>query len=906
MAKTIQFKVRLDIDGKQQVTTATASVAELEKKMNKAKQSTTSFRNAMVTLGQTVTVIQGLSNSMNSLLGVMNNMSAAYNNSQQLNTQLTTVMRQRMDATDEDIKKVKEVIGVQKQLGVIGGAVQMRGAQQIATFLSEKQTLQTLIPAMNNLLAQQKGLNATEEDAYGIANLMGKAMQGQTSALKRVGITFSDAEAQVMQFGSESERASMLAQIITNNVGKMNEQLGKTDAGKIKIASNQFAAMKVQIGQAVTQWLPMVSMTAQTLTVATSVITLATSFKGLYLMVAKVAASMNLLTIATNALRTAKVSLSAISTVLTARFNGMTVGATTAAVATRALAAAVKSVMIAGGVTAIIWALSEAFSALSTSNDKANSELEETKARQQAAAEASKQQAKEIASVSTEMQQNIAQLKNFKGSKTEEKKLVEQMNTKYGESMGYYSTVSQWYTALTANSKTYCNQMINEIRIRNLANQAAEAESEAHSIKYDDNGKLRKYSTANKTQAKWVASSAAGEGHFEDVQIAGSSDAAKANKAYTAAIRRSQNARSQMEKLSGQSYNYTHTAGYSATPTTSGGGTTHATSGGSGGGSTTSQEANIRFEAFKDYYENINKASTSKIEQAVKEKTSALSTASLEAEFNPDAKDNREKMAGRKSLFENQQRNGKSNDDISKLLDTGNGEGLSNLLGDGMNLDDAISALENMDSVLQSCQGTTGAFASQWSGLATTIKSGASATDVAGAALSTLGQSLEQMGADGPVAKVGAMAAAIGQCVLGFATASAQASSLGPWGWLAFVGAGLGTLASMISTIGSFATGGIVPGNSTSGDKLYARVNSGEMILNTTQQANLFKMLNHQTTPNLKTSEVQLDMNTVRSFEPQGVNVHLQSRIRGGDIVQSVANSTRTWNKSGRRSKIVV
>lgn len=32
----------------------------------------------------------------------------------------------------------------------------------------------TLIPAMNNLIAQQKGVNATQEDAYGIANLMGK------------------------------------------------------------------------------------------------------------------------------------------------------------------------------------------------------------------------------------------------------------------------------------------------------------------------------------------------------------------------------------------------------------------------------------------------------------------------------------------------------------------------------------------------------------------------------------------------------------------------------------------------------------------------------------------------------------------------------------------------------------
>lgn len=42
----------------------------------------------------------------------------------------------------------------------------------------------------------------------------------------------------------------------------------------------------------------------------------------------------------------------------------------------------------------------------------------------------------------------------------------------------------------------------------------------------------------------------------------------------------------------------------------------------------------------------------------------------------------------------------------------------------------------------------------------------------------------------------------------------------------------------------SFATGGIVPGTSYSGDKVQANVNSGEMILNAQQQANLWKMAN--------------------------------------------------------------
>ena len=160
MAKEIKFNIKLLIDGKEQLVTASTSAKELRDNLNAAKSSAAKFREKMITVNQTVAALQNASNAINGLRDTMAGLTASYNAVQQANTQLTTVMRQRMDATEEDIKKVNEVIGAQSKLGVIGGTIQKTGAQQIATFLKEKGTLEQLIPAMNDLLAQQKGLNA--------------------------------------------------------------------------------------------------------------------------------------------------------------------------------------------------------------------------------------------------------------------------------------------------------------------------------------------------------------------------------------------------------------------------------------------------------------------------------------------------------------------------------------------------------------------------------------------------------------------------------------------------------------------------------------------------------------------------------------------------------------------------
>lgn len=135
-----------------------------------------------------------------------------------------------------------------EETGVVAGDVAVAGLQQLATFQLTEESLTKLTPGLENLIAQQKGVNSTQEDAVGLANLLGKAMTGQTGALTRAGIIMTDYQAKVMKTGTEAERAAMMAEILEQNVGGVNEALAQTDAGKIAVTTNLLGRAQDEIG----------------------------------------------------------------------------------------------------------------------------------------------------------------------------------------------------------------------------------------------------------------------------------------------------------------------------------------------------------------------------------------------------------------------------------------------------------------------------------------------------------------------------------------------------------------------------------------------------------------------------------------------------------------------------------
>lgn len=172
----------------------------------------------------------------------------AYNVQMQNELKLTAHMKARMNATDDQIQAIKDLTSAQQKLGVIGDEIQLAGAQQLTTYAKQSSTLETLIPAMNDLIAQNAGYEASVGDAESAANMLGKALNGQYTGIERMIGKFTEAQENVLKFGTEEEKAAVLAEAIRSKFGNINEILANTPTGRLKQLQNDFGDLQEQLG----------------------------------------------------------------------------------------------------------------------------------------------------------------------------------------------------------------------------------------------------------------------------------------------------------------------------------------------------------------------------------------------------------------------------------------------------------------------------------------------------------------------------------------------------------------------------------------------------------------------------------------------------------------------------------
>jgi hypothetical protein len=166
------------------------------------------------------------------------------------------------------------------------------------------------------------------------------------------------------------------------------------------------------------------------------------------------------------------------------------------------------------------------------------------------------------------------------------------------------------------------------------------------------------------------------------------------------------------------------------------------------------------------------------------------------------------------------------------------------------------------------------------------VKAIAKAASVTADVVGSIGDAFNAI--EDPAAKVaGTVMQAIANIALGYAMATTKASELGPWAWIAFAASGLATMISTISAIHSstgYAEGGMIKGNSYSGDNIgglvdgsqFVGLNAGEVVLNASQQNML-----------------------AQNLQGGGGTVNVVGRVVGEDIFLSADRYARRSGRGG-------
>lgn len=158
----------------------------------------------------------------------------------------------------------------------------------------------------------------------------------------------------------------------------------------------------------------------------------------------------------------------------TAATKSATVATVAGTIATRAASIALKGLkaaLISTGIGAIIVLVGELVSWLTTLFDT----ISEAEEREKDLNEVMDEGAKAYGKAQAEISGYITKIETFNGTKKQEKELVKELNSKYGEALGYYNSLSQWKNVLITKGEAYCTMLLKEAEAQAILNKYTEA-----------------------------------------------------------------------------------------------------------------------------------------------------------------------------------------------------------------------------------------------------------------------------------------------------------------------------------------------------------------------------------------------------------------------------------------------
>lgn len=447
-----------------------SAAADIQDKIQlTAKNGVTSFEQLADALPRVAGNAATLGVSINELMATFATLTGVSGNTAEVSTQLAAIFTALVKPSSEATKMAAE-------MGIQFDAAAVKAAGGFQKFLTQ-------LDADVKAFAQSSGM--LEQEVY-------SRLFGSAEALRAL----------VPLQGELSEKFSANISTMVNSAGTMEaafQEMGSTGEAEAQKLQNKWASVIDTIAGFTAPIQPLINFGAQVLSTASSLAILTISLKHVHVG-AKLAAVGGAL------FEKVLIFLGIKSKAVVPPLNALSASMKRTTIAANAAKVAFRGLLLATGVGAAIWAVTTAIEYLTGATDDATDSTkklldEEERARRHAEEmeQARQQEQALLKETKAALQLNISKLKEFNGTKEEEKRLVSEMNDTYGATMGYFSSVSDWYKTLIANSEAYCRQLVLEADARRLANQIAELREENHNIRYDETGKPRKHSYVSGT-----------------------------------------------------------------------------------------------------------------------------------------------------------------------------------------------------------------------------------------------------------------------------------------------------------------------------------------------------------------------------------------------------------------------
>ena len=162
---------------------------------------------------------------------------------------LETNLMKQAKASKEHIQMLKDEASALQDVGVVGDDVAVAGASRLAVFKMNADQIKKTMPILDDMIAYDKGLNGTQEDAIAIGDLYGKAINGKVNALKKYGVVLNDNEEKLFKVMSVEQRIDFINKKLEKSIGGTNKALRATDEGKIVAMKGAFGDMQAELGK---------------------------------------------------------------------------------------------------------------------------------------------------------------------------------------------------------------------------------------------------------------------------------------------------------------------------------------------------------------------------------------------------------------------------------------------------------------------------------------------------------------------------------------------------------------------------------------------------------------------------------------------------------------------------------